>query len=175
MTSRIPRVSLTELVVTAHSAATIAPFHPHDERGEGTPPKNRPCREMERGGRTPSRATPARHRVRTDLVAPVPNHPYGVLVTRARDVVASTWHTRPCDIPSRAPGSANPRHRMMPGRCMNGDFRVHAAQGMIGKANRLGEAARAAAALAARHRGTPADVACAELGRRSRWSTRATS
>jgi hypothetical protein len=71
--------------------------------------------------------------------------------------------TQPYDIPLRALIARDVDGLLMAGRCISGDFIAHASYRVTGNAVAMGEAAGAAAAVAAQHRTSPQDVPWAEV------------
>jgi len=66
---------------------------------------------------------------------------------------------KPYDIPLRALVAQDVDGLMMAGRCISGDFIAHARYRVTGNATAMGEAAGAVAALAAKTRRRPHEVA----------------
>ncbi len=74
--------------------------------------------------------------------------------TKNKAIEARDFRTQPYDIPFRALLSADVTGLLFAGRCISGDFTAHSSYRVTGNAVAMGEAAGAAAALAAR-RGIP--------------------
>lgn len=92
-----------------------------------------------------------------DVHSTDPKHHKGVAPQRVR--------ARPYDIPYRALVARDVRGLLLAGRCISGDFIAHSSYRVTGDAVATGEAAGAAAALAARTGRLPQDLPWQEISR----------
>jgi hypothetical protein len=103
----------------------------------------------------------------TDAVVRV-TFPVDIHALTANDNKTAAYHNagvkmKPYDIPLRALIARDVDGLLMAGRCISGDFISHASYRVTGNAVAMGEAAGAAAAVAAKTKTAPQDVSWSEV------------
>jgi len=105
--------------------------------------------------------------VQDDAVVRV-TFPVDIHALTAEDNKKAAYHNagvkmKPYDIPLRALIARDVDGLLMAGRCISGDFISHASYRVTGNAVAMGEAAGAAAAVAAKNKTAPHDVPWSEV------------